>query len=152
MSSYPKLPLTAAEKATLKKEKVKRCDIHSFRPDQLANLLHIPVERAKTLKGLAEFQTVPSIGPKLAEKLLYQLNIFSLYEIKDKNGAELFDELEQHLGVWTDACVEDQLRCVIHYANHPNSQKQWFDFTEQRKKERDITGYPTNRPQTAWYK
>ncbi|MCA1010593.1 helix-hairpin-helix domain-containing protein [Halobacillus halophilus] len=73
------------------------------------------------------------MGFQLAEKLVFKLDIYELAEIKDKNAAELFDQLEKQLGVWTDSCVEDQIRCVINYANHPDSRKQWFDFTEERK-------------------
>ena len=71
---------------------------------------------------------------------------FHYRKSRKKNGAKLFDELEQKLGVWTDSCVEDQLRCVIHFANNPESRKQWFDFTEERKTYRDKIGFPKNRP------
>ncbi|WP_233549531.1 helix-hairpin-helix domain-containing protein [Lysinibacillus yapensis] len=71
--------------------------------------------------------------------------------MKDKNGADLFDELEQRLNVWTDSCVEDQIRCVINYANDSNSSLQWFDFTSERKNYREKVGYPERRPKTAWY-
>jgi len=151
LSSNPKLPLTQNEKAKLRKAKVKISEVHTLSTEQLAQMLNIPDERARTVKGLAEFQTVPSIGYKLAEKLVCRLNIYSLKEIKDKNGADLFDDLEQHLGVWTDGCVEDQIRCVVNYANDPNSSKQWFDFTNERKKYREKVGYPEGRPKTAWY-
>ena len=114
-------------------------------------MMDISVERAMIIKGLAEFQNVPSIGYKLAEKLVYKLNIYSLEEIKNKNGAELFNELERRLNVWTDSCVEDQIRCVINYANHPESNLQWFDFTNERKHYREKMGYPEKRPKTAWY-
>ncbi|WP_342742102.1 helix-hairpin-helix domain-containing protein [Virgibacillus siamensis] len=103
----------------------------------MAEILSVPYERAKELKGLAEFQLVPSIGHKLAEKLIYQLQIFSLEEVKDKQGAELLNDLEQRLGVWTDSCVEDQLRCVVAFANNPESDRQWFDFTDERKRYRE---------------
>ncbi|MEN2464429.1 helix-hairpin-helix domain-containing protein [Ornithinibacillus sp. FSL M8-0202] len=151
MSSNPKLPLTLEERVMLRKAKVKLTEIRTLYTERIASLLNASIDRARIIKGLAEFQTVPSIGYKLAEKLVYQLNIYSLNEIKDKQGAQLFDELEQQLGVWTDGCVEDQIRCVVYYANHPTSKKQWFDFTHERKKYREKNGYPANRPQSAWY-
>lgn len=151
MSSYTKLPLTEGEKLKLRKAKVKIREIHTFDKERLAQMLDVSVERAKVLKGLADFQSVPSIGSKLAEKLVFELNIFSLKEIKAKDGAELFDELEQKLGVWTDSCVEDQIRCVINFSNDLESSKQWFDFTEERKAYRDTVGFPKNRPIKAWY-
>lgn len=151
MGINPKLPLTNEEKLKLRKSKVKISEIHTFNTEQIVSTLNIPLDKAKVLKGLAEFQTVPSIGYKLAEKLVFRLSVFSLSEIKDKNAAQLFDQLEQQLGVWTDSCVEDQIRCVINYANNPNSSKQWFDFTEERKAYREINGFPENRPIKAWY-
>jgi len=114
-------------------------------------MLHVSRERARLIKALAEFQIVPSIGIKLAEHLVHQLHLYSLEEIRQKNGAELFDELEQKLGVWTDSCVEDQIRCVINYANNPGSNKQWFDFTNDRKAYRQTYGFPKDRPKRAWY-
>ncbi len=151
MSSNPTLPLTQNEKTKLRKSKVKISKVHTFSVDKLVQMMDISVEKARIIKGLAEFQNVPSIGYKLAEKLVYKLNIYSLNEIKDKNGADLFDELEQRLNVWTDSCVEDQIRCVINYANDSNSSLQWFDFTNERKNYREKVGYPETRPKTAWY-
>lgn len=150
MSSYT-LPLTDMEKRKLRKAKVKISELHTFDQEQIAQILDLPVETAKKLKGLADFQSVPSIGYKLAEKLVYQLNLFSLSEMKEKDPAKLFDELEQKLGVWTDSCVEDQIRCVVHYANNPDSSKQWYDFTDERKSYRKKVGFPVNRPIKAWY-
>ncbi|WP_026675205.1 helix-hairpin-helix domain-containing protein [Alkalihalobacterium bogoriense] len=151
MISIIKLPLTQEEKSKLRKARVKISELHIFTVDHISELLDIPLEKAKTLKGLAEFQTIPSIGYKLAEKLVFQLKLYSLTEIKNKNAAFLFDQLEQQLGVWTDSCVEDQIRCVIHYANNQNSNKQWFDFTEERKVYREKYGFPETRPTKAWF-
>ncbi|SFF57510.1 Pathogenicity locus [Halobacillus alkaliphilus] len=151
MGSTIKLQLTKEEKSLLRKSKVKISEIHTLTTEQIAAMLNIPNEKAKVLKGLAEFQTVPSIGYQLAEKLVYKLNFFSLSEIKNKNAAELFDQLERQLGVWTDSCVEDQVRCVVNYANNPESSKQWFDFTEDRKEYRELYGFPEDRPVKGWY-
>ncbi|GAA0603838.1 hypothetical protein GCM10009001_21140 [Virgibacillus siamensis] len=149
--SNPTLPLTLDEKERLRKAKIKISEIHSQSTEQLAEILNASYERTKEMKGLAEFQLVPSIGHKLAEKLVYQLQIFSLEAIKDKHGAELLDELEKRLGVWTDSCVEDQIRCVVAYANSPAFDKQWFDFTSERKRYRERMGYPKDRPEKPWY-
>ncbi|HLQ72428.1 MAG TPA: helix-hairpin-helix domain-containing protein [Bacillota bacterium] len=151
MSHTPVLPLTDVERNSLRKAKIKIGDIHRLEAEQLAHLLSISLKRARMLKGLADFQRVPSIGCKLAEKLVYQLHIFSLEDIKDKQAACVFDDLEKALGVWTDSCVEDQIRCVIYYANHPGSDRKWHDFTEERKDYRMRTGYPEDRPTVAWY-
>lgn len=151
MSANPKFPLKDNEKTILRNRKVKLKELHTFTTEKIAEMLDIPPDRANVLKGLADFQSVPSIGLKLAEKLVYQLKIYSLSEIKHEDGGKLFDSLEQKLGVWTDPCVEDQIRCVIHYANNPKAYKQWFDFTDERKSYREKNGYPENRPTMAWY-
>ena len=141
-----KLPLTDDEKSKLRKAKIKMADLHTFTRDEIAHMLDVSDERATILKGLADFQSVPSIGDKLAGKLVHKLNVYSLEEIKDQDAASLFDKLEQINGVLTDSCVEDQIRCVIHFANNPGSSKQWFDFTEERKAYREKYGFPDNSP------
>lgn len=151
MGSNIKLPLTDIEKSKLRKVKVKISEIYTINSNEIAEILDVSIDRARILKGLADFQRVPSIGYKLAEKLVHQLNLFSLSDIRDKDGAKLFDELEQKLGVWTDSCVEDQIRCVIHFANNLGSDKQWFEFTPERKAYRGKAGFPKNRPTKAWY-
>ncbi|RFB14771.1 Pathogenicity locus [Bacillus sp. HNG] len=151
MGTNPKLPLTPEEKGKLRKAKVKIGEIHKLSTSQIRQVLDVPEERARMIKGLADFQTVPTVGFELASKLVNNLHIFSLQDIRTKDGATLFDLLELELGVWTDSCVEDQIRCVIHFANNPNSNKQWFDFTNERKRYRQMYGYPKDRPQKAWY-
>lgn len=151
LGSNPKLPLTVEDKGKLRKAKVKLGDIHTLSTNQIAEILEMPIDEAKKIKALAEFQRVPSIGYELAEKLVNHLHIFSLQEIQEKDGATLFNELEKKMGVWKDSCVEDQIRCVIHFANNPNSNKQWFEFTKERKMYREVYGYPDDRPETAWY-
>jgi Pathogenicity locus len=147
----PALHLTSNEKANLRRAKIKLAEIHHLDINTMVEILDVSEVRAKMIIGLAEFQSVPSIGPKLAQNLVYHLHIYSLDEIKDRDPALLFDELEQKLGVWIDPCVEDQIRCVVHHANNPDSEKQWHDFTETRKEYRKKYGYPPNRPRKAWY-
>lgn len=147
----PKLPLTKEERENLRNAKLKIGAIHQTDVSYLAQLLHVEELRAKELKGLAAFQQIPSIGHKLAEKLVYQLAFYSLDEIRREDPGNLLDRLERKLGVWTDPCVEDQIRCVIHYANNPDSKLQWFAFTEERKNYREQHGYPDSRPEKAWY-
>lgn len=54
-------------------------------------------------------------------------------------------------GVWVDPCVEDQFRLVVHYANHPNSKHNWWNFTPERKAFREKNGYPSTRPKKPWF-
>ena len=146
MGTTIKLPLTNEEKLKLRKAKLKMNELPTLSAEQIAHLLDIPIERARLYKGLVEFQRIPSIGVKLAEKLVFHLNLFSLEDMKEKDSAQLFDQLEQYFNLRIDPCVEDQIRCVIYYANNPQSSKQWFDFTDERKLYRNKYGYPENRP------
>ncbi|MFZ1787876.1 MAG: helix-hairpin-helix domain-containing protein [Saprospiraceae bacterium] len=145
-----KLPLTDQEKASLKKHKIKKADIFDYSSDELEVLLNSTPERAKTIFALAEFQTVPSIGIKFAEDLVY-LGYYSLSALKNKDAVKLTDEYEQKKGYWVDPCVEDQFRLAVYFANTNDFSKTWWDFTEERKKYRLKNGYPANRPTKAWH-
>jgi hypothetical protein len=144
-----KLPLTDVEKVNLRKNKIKITDILDFATDELEVLLNATTERAKEIYALAEFQTVPSIGIKFAEDLVF-LGYYSLNELKNKDGAKLTDEYELKKGFWIDPCVEDQFRLVVNFANTHDTKKTWWDFTEERKKFRTENGYPKSRPQKSW--
>jgi AraC-like DNA-binding protein len=47
--------------------------------------------------------------------------------------------------------VEDQFRLVVHYADHPGTIRNWWDFTNERKAFRQVNGYPADRPQKPWF-
>ena len=145
-----KLPLTDIEKANLSENKIKIANILDFATDELEVLLNSTTERAKEIYALAEFQTVPSVGIKFAEDLVF-LGYYSLNELKNKEGAKLTDEYELKKGYWIDPCVEDQFRLVVNFANTNDMTKTWWDFTEKRKKYRLENSYPANRPIKAWH-
>ena len=117
---------------------------------QLTACLQSTYERAKYLRGLAQFQAIPSIGPKLAQWVT-ELGYYSLEELKNKDGADLTNRLEEQFGYWEDPCVEDSLRCIVHHANYSNSEKSWWHFTDERKRYRELNGYPDSRPTTPWH-
>jgi Pathogenicity locus len=145
-----KLPLTNVEKANLRKNKIKIANILDFATDELEALLNATTQRAKEVYALAEFQSVPSIGIKFAEDLVF-LGYYSLNELKNKDGAKLTDEYERKKGYWIDPCVEDQFRLVVNFANTKDTTKTWWDFTEERKNYRLANSYPSNRPKKAWH-
>jgi hypothetical protein len=145
-----KLPLTDIERSNLRKNKIKIANILDFATDELEVLLNSTTERAREIYALAEFQTVPSVGIKFSEDLVF-LGYYSLNELKNKNGAKLTDEYELKKGYWTDPCVEDQFRLVVNFANTHDTKKTWWDFTEERKKFRTENGYPKSRPKKAWF-
>lgn len=140
-----KLPLTEVEKSNLRKSKIKIVNLLDFAIDELEVLLNTTPERARVIYALAEFQTVPSVGIKFAEDLVF-LGYYSLSELKYKDGSKLTDEYELKKGYRVDPCVEDQFRLVINYANTCDTKKTWWNFTEERKKFRSEKGYPKGRP------
>ncbi len=144
------LPLTKAEKLCLRNNKVKISDILEYAPDELEILIGVTNERAKEIYALAEFQTIPSIGVKFAEDLVF-MGFYSIKELKNKDGSKLTDEYEKKKGFWIDSCLEDQFRLIVYFANTDDTTKRWWDFTEERKKFRLDNGYPNDRPTMAWY-
>lgn len=146
----PKLPLTSEERTNLRRLKVKLAKMADMEIASLKKCLGSSLERAKYLKALAEFQSVPSIGPKIAQGVV-EMGYYSLDEVKNKDGSELINQMEEHLGCWQDPCVEDSLRCIVHFANDRESDKNWWDFTSERKRYREQFGYPVTRPTKAWH-
>ncbi|OBZ10321.1 helix-hairpin-helix domain-containing protein [Bacillus sp. FJAT-26390] len=150
--STPKLPLTDDERKRLRQAKIKLIAIAGFTASELSTTLNVPKERADLLLALAKFQAVPSIGPSLAHNLV-ELGFYSLDEIKaaGESGAQLVERLEKLHGVWMDPCVEDVMRLAVHHAGNPGSDKQWWDFTAERKTYRKQHGYPADRPSKSWH-
>jgi hypothetical protein len=140
-----KLPLTEQEKAALKKCRIAVHKILDYDPGELELVLNIPPQRAEEIRALATFQTVPSIGIKFAEDLVF-MGYFNFEMLKNKDGAKLLDEFETKKRYRTDPCVEDQFRLAVHYAKTKDTTKNRWDFTEERKKFRLENGYPDSRP------
>ncbi|MGN9865984.1 helix-hairpin-helix domain-containing protein [Bacillus swezeyi] len=114
-----KLPLTEQERSNLRAARIKMKDTAELELSNLAQALNSPLARAKYIKALAQFQTVPSIGPKIIAQSVVDLGYDSFAEIKHETGADLIIRLEKLKGYWEDPCAEDALRCIVHYANHP---------------------------------
>lgn len=150
--SAPKLPLTDDERRQLRQAKIKLIDFKDYSANELSVILEVPVKRAEQLLALAIFQSVPSIGPRLSVNLV-ELGFYSLEQIKSggESGAQLVERLERLHGVWMDPCVEDVMRLAVHHAHHPRSDKQWWDFTQERKLYRAQHGYPADRPSKGWH-
>lgn len=145
-----KLNLSPAERKKLRAHKVRINEIPNYAVDELEVLLDVPSERAKEIYALADFQQIPSIGIKFAEDLIF-LGYYSIEELKGRDGATLTEDYERKKGYWIDSCVEDQFRLAVHFANTQDYSKNWWDFTEARKKHRQEHGYPADRPKKSWY-
>ncbi len=145
-----KLNLTDDEKKMLRSKGFNISDAFDLAIDEIEVVLEVTYKRAREISALVEFQCIPSIGIKFAEDLIF-LGYYSIVELKNKNGAKLVEEYENKKGYWIDACVEDQFRLVVHYANNKKTTKKWWDFTDERKKYRLENGYPMDRPITPWH-
>ncbi|MEO6630944.1 MAG: helix-hairpin-helix domain-containing protein [Mucilaginibacter sp.] len=117
-----KLNLFVAEKQSLKQNKIKINQLRDYAPDEIAKLFNADSRRANEIYGLISFQSIPSIGPRFAQDLI-SMGYFALDDLLEKNGHELFNELERKQGFFTDPCVEDQCLLAVHYANNRSSNK-----------------------------
>lgn len=125
----PKSDLLKEERELLRKNKNKLSQIKILNPDELCQI-GFEKDRAKELIALSLFQSIPSVGPGLANNVVNDLGYDHFEEIRGRKEEDLILELEKKYGVWMDPCVEDGLRCVVHHANYPDSDKNWLDFTE----------------------
>ncbi|MES2265225.1 MAG: helix-hairpin-helix domain-containing protein [Bacteroidota bacterium] len=137
--------LTAAEKLLLKEKKITQKQFSDLAIDEIIAVLEPQVQRAKEIQALFEFQSIPSVGIRFAQDLIF-LGYYRLSDIKQKTGPDLLNEYENKIGYKVDPCVEDQFWLVVDHANNPGSKNQWWDFTAARKAYRNANGYPDNRP------
>jgi hypothetical protein len=142
--------LTRTEKQALKTQKISLKMLQEYAPDEIAALLDASLQRAKELQALAEFQSIPSLGIGFAKELIGQ-GYYTLEQLQGKTAVELFDAYERHRGAWADPCVEDSYRLLVHYIEHQDDSKRWWDFTAARKAYRARFGFPVDRPAKPWY-
>lgn len=145
------LELSAEEKLALKNQSISQKALQDYAPDEIAALLGASPDRAKELQALAEFQSIPSLGIGFAKELIAQ-GYYSLEQLSGKSAVQLFDAFEKHCGCWADPCVEDSYRLLVHYIEHKDDTKRWWDFTAERKAYREKFGFPEDRPGKPWYK
>lgn len=144
------LDITAGERKKLRAANIRIKEIHRCSVNELQSVLQVSKIRAMELFALSEFQSLPSIGIRFAHDLI-SMGYYSLNQLKGRDGAKLTDQFEIQTGAWVDPCVEDQFRLVVHYAQHPDSHKNWWDFTTERKAFRIKNGYPDTRPKKPWF-
>jgi hypothetical protein len=142
--------LSAEEKSILRQQGVSQKMLCDFASDEIAAILNASPERTRELNALNEFQSIPSLGVGFAKELIAQ-GYYSLEQLKAKSAVELFDAYEKHCGCWADPCVEDSYRLLVHYIEHRDGSKRWWDFTKERKAYRTEFGFQADRPVTAWY-
>ncbi len=149
MNRQPMAP-SGEEKRLFRKNGIRLSEVHLLGPGVIHEMLSCSKQRARELFAFSEFQSVPSVGPRFAEDLI-GMGFYSLADLRGKNGARLTDAYEKKVGVWTDPCVEDMFRLVVHHAHHPEDPRKWWDFTAERKRYRLENGYPADRPKRPWH-
>jgi len=150
MKKVIELQLSSAEKQLLKEKKISIKSLMDYAPDEVADIIQADAKRAQEINALIEFQNIPSLGIGFALELMDQ-GYYSLQQLKGRNAVELFDAYEKHVGAWADPCVEDSYRLLVHYIEHKDESKRWWDFTPERKAYRKQHGFPANRPMKPWY-
>lgn len=142
--------LSLEEKQTLRQKKISQKMLRDFTPDEIAVIIGASTKRTEELQALVDFQSIPSLGIGFARELMAQ-GYYSLEQLRGKTAVELFNAFEKHSGCWIDPCVEDSYRLLVHYIQHRDESKRWWNFTAERKAYREQFGFPGDRPITAWY-
>jgi hypothetical protein len=150
MKKAIELRLTAAEKQLLKEQKISIKSLTDYAPDEIASIIQADAKRSREINALVEFQSIPSLGIGFALELIDQ-GYYSLQQLKGKTAVELFNAYEKHVGAWADPCVEDSYRLLVHYIEHKDESKRWWDFTDERKAYRKQCGFPADRPVKPWH-
>jgi predicted RecB family nuclease len=64
-----------------------------------------------------ELQKIPGVGPKIS-KVLYNLEITSISDLKNKNPEILYQQLNSQVGYKVDRCVLYVFRCAVYFASN----------------------------------
>jgi len=102
----------------------------------MKSLEHLEKHRL-VLRGL---QTIPGIGPSLAQDL-FSLGIRRVADLKRKNPETLYRRLEQLTNSHQDRCVLYTFRCAVYYAKTPRPDPRrlrWWNW-------KDASAAPTGR-------
>jgi hypothetical protein len=105
---------------------------------------HFPMKTLPSLdqraRALQELQTIPGIGPSLAQDL-FGLGIARVAQLKGKSPERLYERLEKQAGVHMDRCVLYAFRCAVYYAENPRPDPQllkWWNWKDVTLKSREI--------------
>jgi len=60
-------------------------------------------------------ESIPGVGPSIARDL-QQLGVRRVEDLRGRDPAQLYDELESISGAHVDRCVLYVFRCAVHYA------------------------------------
>ena len=127
-------PATAEERERLRAAGFSKADIGIYQPAEIARRSGLSEERCAVLLALSQLQSLRSVGPKLAGKLVL-LGIRSICDLNDLDPHALYRRFEVLSGTRIDPCVEDVFRCAVAQARYPDlpeACKNWWFWTGQR--------------------
>jgi RecG-like helicase len=81
-----------------------------------------------------ELQTIPGIGPAMAEDLR-SLGIKKVADLKKADPQRLYDRLCEKTGAKQDRCVLYVFRCAVYYASRPVHEPEklkWWNWKDGR--------------------
>ena len=81
--------------------------------------------------SLKALQTIPNIGPSLAQDL-YDLGYREPKDLKRQDPFAMYKKLCKKSGTRQDPCVLDTFMAAVHYADTGEARK-WWEFTPERK-------------------
>jgi len=82
-------------------------------------------------ESLKALQTIPNIGPSLAQDL-YDLGYREPADLKKQDPIAMYQKLCAQTGERQDPCVLDTFMAAVHFAD-TGEKKVWWDFTAHRK-------------------
>ncbi len=80
---------------------------------------------------LADFERIPGVGRKMAEKLVL-LGYHRVADLKKADPEEMYLRYSTLVGAPVDRCVLYVWRIAVDYAHHPEraGRKQWWDYKD----------------------
>ncbi len=89
-------------------------------------------------QSIKELMTIPSIGKSIANDL-WNIEIRSVNDLKDKNPEVLFDLSNRYAGAVQDRCLLYSFRCAVYYASTaPEALDlellKWWNWKDKRSK------------------
>ena len=82
--------------------------------------------------GKAGLESIPGVGPSIAHDLR-RLGVRRVDDLRGRDPARLYDELESISGAHIDRCVLYVFRCAVHYAGEPEADGEltkWWNWKD----------------------
>ncbi|WP_138429597.1 helix-hairpin-helix domain-containing protein [Fodinibius saliphilus] len=86
-------------------------------------------------EAIKELSTIPGVGKSIANDL-WNINIKSILDLKDRSPEKLYDLSNQKAGVVQDRCLLYVFRCAVYVANTPQWQQEeeklkWWNWKDE---------------------